>query len=202
MQELKELGLTDDDLEGVDDQALEHVVWFTASETVSAKVVTREKRQTKSRFSSYKTFIEKNYSDIIRTLLFVHYKDDLKTPLSPLQEEIICATADIYKNSFMDDTPTIADEKIVSILEAYQVFKEYKKDAWDYEENPVFFLLDDFAPNIEEDILEKAEAFSDEDIIYLFSQFCDYNPEYQDAIILSPEQIDVKKLIVVLEKLV
>lgn len=233
------LGLSDEDLVGIDKEVMEHALWFTAEDSLhsdeeEAPSPEKAKEQNNKDAPSkdleteelleckHSDLIEENiapkdpeeeklleltYSDLIKkeeqniqTLLKAHFLEKLdKKVTTPKKEDFIIVAEDYHLYLDGEDTPE--DIRICSLIEAYYLLDDFLEEADDYDDNPVYFLKKTTNYPLPADILEKAQNMSDEEIVYFFAEFCNYDEEEEETILKNPEEIKSKDIMSIIQKL-
>ena len=221
----KTLDLPEEELLDIDQEVMEHAIWFTAEDELdsddinekSNKITSTPKNKQQAENintdekaidpvtndvehkEKYHILIQKE-DDNLHLLLKAHFLEYLHLSPSETDKEefldIIDQYHDYYDNGTMPD-----DIKVLHIIEANYLLDDFLEMADEYDDNPVYFLKKTTDYPMPPDMLEKAQNMDDEEIIYLFSQFCKFCSEDNESVLEDPKDIKTKDLMGVIQKL-
>ena len=216
----KNLGLSDEDLVDVDQEVMEHAIWFTAEDTLDQQEQillddientpdseNLEDNPTTNSEQPKKTHAIITYHDLIlkeeqniHTLLKAYFIENTHKEANSEDQDTFFHIVDEFE-AYFDDDILPEDEKVAKLIEAHYLFDDFLEEADIYDDNPVYFLKKTMDYPMPSDMLEKAQNMSDEEIFFLFASFCTYDVEEKEAIIKDPEKIKSKELMSVIQKL-
>ena len=186
----KNLGLSDEDLVDVDQEVMEHAIWFTAEDTLDHQEQTllestentpdsedlanspsarSEQPQKIQEIITYHDLILKEEQNI-HTLLKAYFIENIHKEANLDEQDEFIHIVDEFE-AYFDDDIAPENEKVAKLIEAHYLFDDFLEEADIYDDNPVYFLKKTMDYPMPSDMLEKAQNMSDEEIFSFLHHF-------------------------------
>lgn len=137
----------------------------------------------------------------LRIMLEAYFFEEQETILDDDDYKNALKTIALFRSYVAgSELPQNAEEEKL-IAHARQMYKEFLEDKEEYHQCPMTFLLDDFKDELPEKYRAIANSLPISAILKIFAEYCFYDPDTADVDEPLPEEIDIKSLCEMIERL-